>query len=92
MNENQSLTSTPIQREYINLGDAPEDISAAPVTDYVMKVKKITTTDEAKVQVVLETEGASFESLEQLKRLLVLQQTCAVLVSMQPAQMDLFQP
>jgi len=47
-------------------------------------------TDEAKIQVVLETEGATPESLEQLKAMLSLQQACPVLVSMRPAQKELF--
>lgn len=76
--------------DIIDLGNAPEMIRLEGVRDYVMRVKKITTTDEAKVQVVLETEGATPESLEQLKAMVSLQQACPVLVSMQPAQKELF--
>ncbi len=83
------IRGTSGKEEYLDLGVS----SALPppgVTDYIMKVRKITTTDEAKVQVVLETEGASDESLEQLKAMLTLQQTCPVSVSMSPVQRDLF--
>jgi len=54
------------------------------------KVKKITTTDEAKLQVVLETEGMDDEALEQIKSMLILQQSCLVKVSMVPVQQDMF--
>lgn len=76
--------------EIIDLGNLPEVPQLEDVRDYVMRVKKIVATDEAKIQVVLETEGATPESLEQLKAMLSLQQACPVLVSMQPAQKELF--
>ena len=78
------------KEEYLDLGVSSVLPPPPGVTGYVMKVRKITTTDEAKVQVVLETEGASDESLEQLKAMLTLQQTCPVSVSMSPVQRDLF--
>ncbi len=55
-----------------------------------MKVRKITASDDARIQVVLETEGASGESLEQLKEILTLQQSCPLSVSMMPIQRDIF--
>lgn len=90
MNERTYGQGLSHDEEIIDLGNAPEMIRLDEVRDYVMRVKKITTTDEAKVQVVLETEGATPESLEQLKAMVSLQQACPVLVSMQPAQKELF--
>ena len=91
MNEYRTQNNAPSHGEdIIDLGNAPELIHLEEVRDYVMRVKKIVTTDEAKVQVVLETEGATPESLEQLKAMVSLQQACPVLVSMQPAQKELF--
>lgn len=76
--------------DIIDLGQLEREIDIHSVSGFMMKLKKITTTDEAKVQVVLETEGASEDSLNQLKSMLVLQQTCPVLVSMEPVQRDIF--
>ena len=91
MNEYRTQHSAPSRGEdIIDLGNAPELVQLEEVRDYVMRVKKIVTTDEAKVQVVLETEGATPESLDQLKAMVSLQQACPVLVSMQPAQKELF--
>lgn len=92
MNNSNDMTSVVSGREeYLDLGVTGQlPPPADSVTGYVMKVRKITTTDEAKIQVVLETEGASGESLEQLKAMLVLQQTCPVSVSMVAVQRELF--
>ncbi len=62
----------------------------AKVNGIIMRVKKITTTDESKLQVVLETEGFDELTLDQLKDMLTLQQTCPVSVSMVPVQRDMF--
>lgn len=62
----------------------------ARVEDLTTKVKKITTTDEGKLQIVLEAEGMDHEALAQVKELLVLQQSSLVLVSMTPVQRELF--
>jgi hypothetical protein len=62
----------------------------ARVDDLTTKVKKITTTDDGKLQIVLESEGMDNDALAQVKELLVLQQSSLVLVSMQPTQQDLF--
>ena len=67
----------------LNAGQQPPVVTAR-VTDMTIKVKKITTTDDAKLQVVLETEGMDDTALEQVKELLVLQQSCLVKVSMVP--------
>lgn len=73
----------------LNAGERPPEVTAR-VNGMTTKVKKITTTDDAKLQVVLETEGMDDEALEQIKAMLVLQQSCLVKVSMVPLQRDLF--
>jgi len=60
------------------------------VDGMVTRIKKITTTDEGKLQVVLETEGMDDNAITQAKGMLSLQQTCFVNVSMAPVQRDLF--
>ena len=76
----------------IHLGagqDEPQRINVS-VNNMTTKVKKITTTDEGKLQVVLETEGMDDSTIGQVKAMLMLQQTCLVQVSMMPVQRDLF--
>ena len=73
----------------LNASERPPEVTAR-VNGMTTKVKKITTTDDAKLQVVLETEGMDDEALEQIKAMLVLQQSCLVKVSMVPLQRDLF--
>ena len=72
----------------------PANQVPAPVTARVhnlqAKIKKITTTDEGKLQVVLETEGMDDDAILQVKAMLVLQQTAMVRVTMDPVQQDLF--
>jgi len=63
---------------------------AVAVSDMVVKLKKITTTDEGKLQVVLETEGMDDSAIKGVQDMLTLQQTCMVMVSMVPLQRDLF--
>lgn len=60
------------------------------VSDLAARIKRIQTTDEGKLQVVLEAEGLDDAALSQVKDMLVLQQSCPVLVSMLPLQRDLF--
>lgn len=74
---------------HINPHDGDDPVSAR-VDGMTTKVRKITTTDEGKLQVVLEAEGMDNDALAQVKELLVLQQSCLVLVSMEPVQQDLF--
>lgn len=62
----------------------------ARVEDLTTKVKKITTTDEGKLQIVLEAEGMDYDALGQVKELLTLQQQSLVVVSMTPVQRELF--
>jgi len=76
----------------IHLGaeqEVPQPINVA-VHGMTTKVKKITTTDEGKLQVVLETEGMDDSTIGHVKSMLTLQQTCLVQVSMVPVQRDLF--
>ncbi len=85
MNEQQND-----EKEVIDLGDT----EARPVTERVdsliARVKKIVTTDEGKLQIHMETEGLSDESLANVKDMLVLQQAGMVAVSMKPLQRELF--
>ena len=62
----------------------------ARVRNLQARIKKITTTDESKLQVVLETDGMDDDALLQVKSMLVLQQATPVLVSMDPVQPELF--
>jgi len=77
--------------DIIDLGkpDAAVQITAR-VTDLTAKVKRIQTTDEGKLQVVLEAVGLDDDAIGQVREMLVLQQACPVLVSMEAVQMDLF--
>ena len=72
----------------------PANQAPVPVTarvhNLLAKIKKITTTDESKLQVVLETEGMDDDAILQVKAMLVLQQTALVKVAMDPEQQDLF--
>ena len=51
-----------------------EAVVATPVQELPVRVKRVVTTDEAKLQVVLEAEHLSAEGVDQVKRLLTLQQ------------------
>jgi hypothetical protein len=77
--------------DIIDLGKPDEQTPIATrVRDLGARVKRIVTTDEGKLQVVLESEGMDNEALDQVRELLLLQQACPVLVSMDPVQRDLF--
>lgn len=78
--------------EIVHLGagqERPRPIDAR-VDGMTVKVKKITTTDEGRLQVVLETEGMDDDVIGQVKSMLTLQQSCLVRVTMTPVQRDLF--
>ena len=62
----------------------------ARVRNLVASIKKITTSDEGKLQVVLESESMDDEALVQVKDMLVLQQASLVRVAMEPVQPGLF--
>ena len=70
-------------------GQAPLVVSAR-VHNLQARIKKITTTDESRLQVVLETDGMDEHALAQVKAMLVLQQATPVRVSMEPVQPELF--
>ncbi len=77
--------------EILDLGAA----QARQITDRVerltVRLKKIVTTDEGKLQIVMETEGIDDEAtLSGVKDMLVLQQAGAITVAMKPLQRDLF--
>jgi hypothetical protein len=78
--------------EIVHLGagrERPAPIDAR-VDGMTVKVRKITTTDEGRLQVVLETEGMDDAVIGQVKSMLTLQQSCLVRVTMTPVQRDLF--
>lgn len=68
-----------------------ELLPADPVEQLVCTVKKVTTTDDGKVAISLETMNLSDEAMEQIKHMIVLQQASQVLVSMKQVQGDLFE-
>lgn len=78
------------QEEVIDLGKTDPKPITARVDDMTVRVKKITTTDDGKLNVTLESEGMSDEALENVKDMLVLQQAGIVKLSMLPVQRDLF--
>lgn len=59
------------------------------VEDLAAYVRRITTTDEGKLQIVLEGEGLDDPTIAKVRDLLQLQQDL-VLVTVRPAQGDLF--
>ncbi|RMG32498.1 MAG: hypothetical protein D6720_13205 [Gammaproteobacteria bacterium] len=54
---------------------------AARARDLGAKVKQVVTTDESKLQIVLQAEGMDNEALDQVRELLLLQQACPVLAA-----------
>ena len=75
---------------HVGAHEVPPPIQAR-VDGLTTKVRKVTTTDEGKLQIVLEAEGMDQEALAQVKELLVLQQSSLVLVAMEPVQQELFE-
>ncbi len=74
---------------FVRAGE-PESLPAVGVHGMTARIRKITTTDEGKLQVVMESEGMNDALLMQVKDMFTLQQTCAVHVSFTPLQRDLF--
>ncbi len=68
---------------------APQSRPLFNVEDLAAHVRRITTTDEGKLQIVLEGEGIDDPTIAKLRDLLQLQQEL-VLVTIRPAQGDLF--
>ena len=68
----------------------PASVALFDVDDLPARVKRIVTTDEGRLQILLESESLTEESIEKTKNLLQLQQD-AVFVTVRAAQQDLFQ-
>ena len=68
----------------------PTGVALFEVDDLPARVKRIVTTDEGRLQILLESESLTEESIEKTKNLLQLQQD-AVFVTVRAAQQDLFQ-
>jgi hypothetical protein len=68
---------------------APQSRPLFNVEDLAAHVRRITTTDEGKLQIVLEGEGIDDPTIAKVRDLLQLQQDL-VLVTIRPAQGDLF--
>jgi hypothetical protein len=64
---------------------------AASVERLLVRLKKITTTDDGKLALALEAEALDDESLAQVRDMLLLQQAGLVVLSMLPVQRDLFE-
>jgi hypothetical protein len=60
------------------------------VTDLEARIKRITTSDDGKLQVLIECEYIDERGIEKVKTMLGLQRTEGVLVSMKVRQMDMF--
>lgn len=67
----------------------PAPISAE-VSNLIARIKRLQTTDEGKLQVVLESEVLDDPALAQVREMLTLQQTTLVRVAMQAMQQRLF--
>lgn len=84
-------TDNQAPRDVIHLDAGQRGIEiTARVRDMTTRIKRIQTTDEGKLQVVLESEGMDDAALSQVKEMLVLQQSALVKVSMAPVQRELF--
>jgi hypothetical protein len=68
----------------------PLGVALFSVENLQARVKRIVTTDEGKLQIILESEALSDESIAKTQNLLQLQQD-TVFVSVRAAQQDLFQ-
>ena len=77
-------------RNAVNTHAEASGIALFNVEDLQARVKRIVTTDEGKLQIVLESEALSEEAIAKTQNLLQLQQD-TVFVSVRAAQQDLFQ-
>ena len=77
-------------RNAVNAHAEASGIALFNVEDLQARVKRIVTTDEGKLQIVLESEALSEEAIAKTQNLLQLQQD-TVFVSVRAAQQDLFQ-
>ena len=84
------LAANTTEEEIIDLGKTDAKPVTARVDEMTVRVKKITTTDEGKLSIALESEGMTDEALENVKDMLVLQQNGVVKLTMLPVQRDMF--
>ena len=76
-------------RNAVNAHAEASGIALFNVADLQARVKRIVTTDDGKLQIVLESEALSDEAIAKTQSLLQLQQD-TVFVSVRAAQQDLF--
>ena len=76
-------------RNPVNVHAEASGIALFNVEDLQARVKRIVTTDDGKLQIVLESEALSEEAIAKTQNLLQLQQD-TVFVSVRAAQQDLF--
>ncbi|BAO43879.1 hypothetical protein [Thiolapillus brandeum] len=89
--EQANTPKPPKEEEILDLGGEIARQVNERVEELTVRLKKIVTTDEGKLQIIMETEGiADDEALADVKSMLVLQQCGVVNVSMKPLQRDLF--
>jgi|GEM_PF-2823419 len=87
----ENTAKPPKEEEILDLGGEIVRNVNERVDALTVRLKKIVTTDEGKLQIIMETEGiADDDSLMDVKNMLVLQQAGVVNVSMKPVQRDLF--
>jgi hypothetical protein len=87
----ENKAKPPQEEEILDLGGEITRNVSERVDALTVRLKKIVTTDEGRLQIIMETEGiADDDALLDVKNMLVLQQTGVVNVSMKPVQRDLF--
>ena len=74
----------------LKAGDVTAKSISERVNDLTIRIKKIATSDEGKLQISLESEAMSDDALSQVKDMLVLQQNGLVKLTMKPVQRELF--
>ena len=74
----------------LKAGDVTAKSISERVNDLTIRIKKIATSDDGKLQISLESEAMSDDALSQVKDMLVLQQNGLVKLTMKPVQRELF--
>ncbi len=79
------------KKGYIDIQNSSNEDIPLPdrVDDLPVSLRKITSSDDGKVQLVFEAEALSDEGLANLKGLISIQQQCKAFLSLEPAQKDL---
>ena len=86
-----STVRAPKEEEILDLGGGISRPVSERVENLTVRLKKIVTTDEGRLQIIMETEGiADDEALGDVKNMLVLQQSGVVSINMKPIQRDMF--